>query len=296
MNPLHRFTTCVEGAERLDGLASKVRSLVAPMGRPSPARGALTGRWLGHSVHPMLVAIPIGGWIGAVALDATGASATAARRLIGLGALAAVPTAATGVADWFDTSGAEGRVGLVHAGLNDVALALFGASWVARRKRRSPLALFLSAAGLGAVGVAGDLGGHLAYARGVGVNTTAFQSGPNDWRRLIRREELPVDAPVGVTLDGLEFLVVGRAARVDVLESRCTHRGAPLSDGEVRGDCIECPWHASRFDTVDGSVVAGPASVSQPSYRTRVVDGWVEVRRDEVGGLRRNPVGASARA
>lgn len=293
MNALHRVTTRIEAAEHLDRFATKIRSVAAPLGRSSPIRDALTGRWLGHSVHPMLVAIPIGSWIGAALLDATGSSATAARRLVGLGALAAIPSAATGTADWMDTSGAEQRVGLAHAMLNDAALVLFGASWIARRSRRSSVAMSLSAAGLGAVGVAGYLGGHLAYVRGVGINTTAFRSGPTDWRRLIQVEHLVDDEPIGATLDGLEFVVIGRSDRVDVLESRCTHRGGPLADGTVDGRCIECPWHASAFDTVDGSVHAGPASVPQPVYDSRVTDGWVEIRREELGGLRRNPVGAA---
>ncbi len=293
MSPLHRFTERIESAELLDPVASTVRRLAGPLGRPSMLRDLLTGRWLGHSVHPMIVAVPIGSWIGSAVLDATGGSPEASRRLVGLGALAAVPSTATGTADWFDTSGAEGRVGVAHAALNDVAVALFATSWYVRRNGRSPLAIGLSLVGLGAVGVAGYLGGHLAYSRGVGVNTTAFQSGPSEWTRLVERGGLPVDEPVGATVDGLEFVVVARDDRVDVLESRCTHRGAPLADGTVAGDCVVCPWHASRFDTEDGTVDAGPASVPQPAYRTRVVDGWVEVRRREVGGLRRNPVGAS---
>lgn len=293
MNPLQKFTTRIEATERLDDLASKVRDVASPLGRPSSVRDVLTGRWLGHSVHPMVVAVPIGTWIGAAVLDASGSSATAARRLIGVGTLAALPSAASGAADWFDTSGAEQRVGLAHALLNDVAVALFAASWISRRRRRSALAMALSGVGLGVVGVAGYLGGHLAYVRGVAVNTTAFQSGPSEWTRLIERDDLTRNEAVSATLDGLEFVVIDRSDRVDVLEDRCTHRGAPLSEGSVTDDCIECPWHASRFDTRDGSVVAGPASVAQPAYASRIVDGWVEVRREELGGLRREPVGSA---
>ncbi|MGA9277036.1 DUF2231 domain-containing protein [Ilumatobacter sp.] len=293
MNPLHRFTTAIEAASRLDRLSSKVRSIAAPLGRPSLVRDGLTGRWLGHSVHPMLVAVPIGCWAGAALLDVSGASAPAARRLIGAGTLAAIPTAATGVADWFDTSQAEQRVGLVHALLNDAAIALFTASWVARRTTRPTAAKALSGVGLAMVGAAGYLGGHLAYSRGVGVNTTAFQSGPSEWTRLIEESSLSTDEPVRATLDGLQFVAILRSDHVDVLEDRCTHRGAPLSDGTVVDNCVECPWHASRFDTADGGVEAGPASVPQPAYLARLVDGWIEVRRDESGGLRQHPTGSA---
>jgi len=199
---------------------------------------------------------------------------------------------ATGAADWLDTSGAEQRVGVAHALANDAAVTLFAGSWLARRSGRSVLGRVLSFVGLGAVGVAGYLGGHLAYGRGVGVSTTAFQSGPEEWTRAVRHDDLPLEAPASVSLDGLALVAVRRTDRVDVLEDRCTHRGGPLSDGAVVDGCLECPWHASRFDAVDGTVLAGPASIPQPAYDTRVIDGWVEIRRAELGDLRRNPVGA----
>ena len=78
----------------------------------------------------------------------------------------------------------------------------------------------------------------------------------------------------------------------DVMESRCTHRGGPLYDGHVDADCIECPWHGSRFDRRTGAVEAGPATAPQPVYEVELDDGAVMIRREEAGGLRRNPVGA----
>lgn len=76
---------------------------------------------------------------------------------------------------------------------------------------------------------------------------------------------------------------------IHVLEDRCTHRGAPLSDGEVRDGCIVCPWHDSAFALDDGTVVRGPASAPQPAYATRRTSDRLEVRRDEPGALRRFP-------
>jgi nitrite reductase/ring-hydroxylating ferredoxin subunit/uncharacterized membrane protein len=253
----------------------------------------LTGRWLGHSVHPALVAVPIGCWTGTVILDAMAPGSSAARRLIGAGVLGALPAASTGMADWIDTAGAERRVGTAHALANDVAVTAFALSWFARRRGATWLGVTLSGIGLGAVAAAGHLGGHLAYARGVGVNTTAFQSGPTRWQAVIDFADLEPDVPAQVDVEGMELVAVRRDDAVHVLEDRCTHRGAPLSDGTIVDGCIECPWHASRFDLVDGSVRRGPASVPQPVYETRAVDGRVEIRRDELGSLRADPVGAS---
>ncbi len=75
------------------------------------------------------------------------------------------------------------------------------------------------------------------------------------------------------------------------LADRCTHRGAPLHEGEVKEGCVICPWHDSVFDLRDGSVRSGPASRPQPVFDVQVSDGRVRVRRLESRTLRSNPVG-----
>src|SRR6185437_10417920 len=100
-------------------------------------KDGLSGTWLGHPLHPTLVMVPIGSWTSATLIDLAlgGRSSPAARRLVGLGVVAALPSAVSGLADWSDTDGAEQRVGLTHATLNAVAVGLFAASWWARRRR-----------------------------------------------------------------------------------------------------------------------------------------------------------------
>lgn len=289
-----RIVESIEAATWMDDVTERVQSIIEPVFGRGKRRDLLTGRWLGHSTHPMIVVIPMTCWIGASAVDVIGGRGARriARRLVGLGVAAALPAAATGAADWLTTNDAERRVGWVHAGVNNLATIVFGGSWLARRAGAHTLGRVLSGVGMGAVGFAGYLGGHLAYSRGVGVNTTAFQSGPTDWAPLCRIDELHDDL-VQVVLGGVAYCVVTRDGGFDVLEDRCTHRGAPLSDGEVVGDCVECPWHGSRFTTASGAIRSGPASIPQPAYETRVRDGRLEIRRTEHGDLRRHPVGAT---
>ena len=125
---------------------------------------------------------------------------------------------------------------------------------------------------------------------GVGVSTTVFHAGPDEWTRLVRADDLDEDQPSEAALDGVGYVVVRANDEVHVLENRCTHRGGPLANGPIVAGCIECPWHGSRFALSDGSIAAGPASVPQPAYEVRVVAGQVEIRRDEPGGLRRASV------
>jgi nitrite reductase/ring-hydroxylating ferredoxin subunit/uncharacterized membrane protein len=277
----------VETTSRLDAWSGKVRPVVAKLVGSGRRRDLLTGRWLGHAFHPAAVIAPIGCWVGAAVADGFGPrAAPVARRLIGAGALAAGPALASGAADWLDTRRAEQRVGTVHALLNNASLLAMAASWGLRRRGHRGAGMAMSSIGLGGVAAAGFLGGHLAYARGVGVSTTAFQSGPDDWTKLLPSDRLVGGEPIEAALDGVGFVAVAADDGVYVLENRCTHRGGPLADGSVTDGCIECPWHGSRFALVDGRVVGGPASIPQPAYETRVSSDDVEIRRTELGGLR----------
>ncbi len=298
---LSSFIGRIEANESIDRLSHLVRPLVARLAGAGKRRDMLTGGWLGHPAHPPAVAVPTGCWLAAGVLDAVGGTnaRSAARLLTGLGVVSAAPAVATGAADWLDTDCAERRIGTVHAVGNVTATLLYAGSWIARSRNRHRLGVGLGAAGAAAMAGAGFLGGHLAYVRGVGINTTAFESGPTEWTSLDLGGRIPGLRPVAGVANGVVLVVVAEPddARINVLEDRCTHRGGPLHEGEVVGGCLVCPWHGSRFDAVSGEVRQGPASVAQPVYEVRHAGSdqtrELQVRRAEAGGLRKNPITAA---
>lgn len=277
----------LEGDERLEPVVEKVHERIAALARRVPSRDLLSGSPLGHPAHPLLVSTPIGLFSAAMVADLVG-ERDAARTLTGAGVLAALPTAATGLNDWVDTADAERRIGFLHLACNLVALWIYAASWRSRRRGHVIRGQALGLLGASVMTAAGWLGGHLAYAMGVGVDTTAFGGGPTEWSEIAAAGDSPSRHVVaqGVGLAVLE----DEQGTPHVLADRCTHRGGPLSEGVVEGNCVTCPWHGSRFDLIDGHVVRGPASVPQPVYEVRVTGDGTEVRRAEPRALRRNPV------
>src|SRR4051812_33163179 len=169
--PLQYSITRIEDERRLDGFVRPLVRLTSPLSGGTLG-SVLRGDWLGHALHPMLTDIPIGCWTSSFVLDLCGGrrSRVASQRLIGLGLLAVVPTAAAGALDWHETTGDERRrVGVVHAFSNSVAALLYFASWRARRRGRQHVGvLFGAAAGLAAT-VGGHLGGHLSFGRHTGT-------------------------------------------------------------------------------------------------------------------------------
>lgn len=251
--------------------------------KQGPAKDLLSGTWLGHPLHPLLTDVPIGAWTSSLVLDVFGGQQTrrAAEMMVGVGLVGAVPTAVAGLTDFSDTSGVERRVGTVHASFNTVALALYTASWLARRRGQHSAGVKFGLGGALAMTGGGFLGAHLAYGRGLGVDRTAFDQELSEWTPVLDVAGLTEGQPTLAEVGSIPLLLLRRNGRVIALANTCTHRGGPLHEGQLEGETIICPWHRSAFRIDDGQVVRGPATARQPSYETRVMDGTVEVRLQE---------------
>ncbi|WP_286928454.1 MULTISPECIES: DUF2231 domain-containing protein [Aeromicrobium] len=138
-------------------------------------RSPLHSGVLGHSVHPVLTDVTLGCWLSASILDVAGGSKAhdSARLLVASGLAAAVPTAVAGAADWTELSGAERRIGAVHAAGTDIATFLFFGSLVARMRGNRATGSKLAIAGNLVMVGAGLLGGHLALTKGTANRTVA---------------------------------------------------------------------------------------------------------------------------
>lgn len=283
MTPVARqLAERIEGLQQLDGAAKWLKSLVdryVPTG--SDVKDVLSGTWLGHPLHPVLTDVVVGAWTSSFILDMIPGKKTrkASDRLVDTGIVAAVPTALAGLSDWSDTWGGTRRVGLVHASANVLAVWLYLNSSLARKRGRRMRGWWLSSAGFGVVLTSSYLGGHLSFAKGVGVDQNAFEEAPTDWQPVIPSEELQEDEPTPAMVGAVEVLLLRRGATIHAISNRCSHRGCSLHEGDFSGENrVVCPCHGSTFSLDDGSVLHGPATAPQPAYLTRIREGKVEVR------------------
>jgi nitrite reductase/ring-hydroxylating ferredoxin subunit/uncharacterized membrane protein len=275
----------IEAISRLNALDAPARTVAKSVRNAVPAgtvKDALSGAWLGHPFHPLLTDLPIGAWVSAVLLDWLGGekSTPAADRLIALGLAFSLPTVATGATEWADSEPASDsvrRVGLIHASANAGAATLFGASLAARRGGARGKGKLLALAGAGLLAASGHLGGHLSFARGVGVDQSAFEPRPDGWTPVLGDDELPEGELRHADVEGVSVLVARHAGQVYALSNRCVHRGGALDEGELSDGCVVCPLHGSTFRLADGGAERGPAAYPQPAWKVRVRDGAIEV-------------------
>ncbi|MEU5995521.1 Rieske (2Fe-2S) protein [Spirillospora sp. NPDC047418] len=285
MSMPQRMVRRLERTKALDGVAKPVSKAVQAAVRPRLIRNLLSGTYFGHPSHPALTDVTIGAWTMAALLDAVGRDEDemAADLLVGTGIISAVPTALTGLNDWSDTLEGDRRVGLVHATTNTVALSLYTASAVMRAKGDRTTGKALGYAGFGVMSIGAYLGGHLSFVKGVNVNHTAWQDGPEEWTPVIGADELTDGQHRVVDAAGVQVLLHKMDGKVYGLAATCSHMGGPLGEGTFEQGCVTCPWHGSTFRFADGGVRRGPASTPQPCYETRIEGGRIEVRLAPTG-------------
>jgi uncharacterized membrane protein len=179
--PLVRITRALETLTALDRGAAVLETAGRATTRRPRLDAALRGTWLGHAAHPMLTDFPLGAWTSATLLSLFGGrrSRPAATGLLAFGIAAAVPTVATGLAEWNAVEGPARRVGVVHAVVNSTALVLYASSLAARLRHRDTPAVLLAVAGGVAATAGGYFGGHLSLVRKIGTADPAFAE-PNN--------------------------------------------------------------------------------------------------------------------
>ncbi len=170
MTVVTRTLERAEDLTQLDAPADALqRGLRGVLPDRSPVVAPLGGSWIGHPLHPALVVAPFGSWLSASVLDAIPGQEAAAKRMVLTGLFTVIPAALSGAVDFRKLSGSARRVGFIHLLVNVTGSLCYAASYVARRQGRHGIGRALALLGLAAIGTGGTLGGHLAYAQGVGV-------------------------------------------------------------------------------------------------------------------------------
>ncbi len=270
-----------------NGAAGVVDAFFGALGRPGKLlQDFLNGSWLGHSVHPVVVDVVVGGSTVALLLQVLAWFGVADLRVallwvVALTWLAGLSAIVTGLTDFKDTTPGDERnmVGL-HGLINIVATVLLIGAFAGLLAGIDGIAGWLIVAGFGVLSVGAYIGGHVVFKYGYMVNRNAFARGKTAWEftPVLPVADLPEATPVKAMLGATALVVVRRGDLVFALKDSCSHAGASLSGGHLAGDTIVCPSHASAFRLRDGAVRHGPAATRQVAYRARVSDDQVEVQ------------------
>ena len=272
-----------------NGIAGVTNGFYRVLGGPGRLlQDLLNGSWLGHSLHAVLVDVVIGGATAALLLDVlriffgVGGVEDATTWVLGLAWLAGIGAILSGLTDYKDTApnSAERDVAGLHGVINFFANAGFALSISQRLDGDHDLAFWTLLVAYLVISVGSFIGGHVVFKYGYMVNHNAFNRGKRakEFTPAVAVAEVPEGTPTKIMFGTTGVMLVRRGDVVHALKETCSHAGGPLSEGELNGDTIVCPWHHSTFRLADGSVVHGPASSRQVSYRARINGDQVELQ------------------
>jgi nitrite reductase/ring-hydroxylating ferredoxin subunit len=92
-----------------------------------------------------------------------------------------------------------------------------------------------------------------------------------------RVEDVPPGRGATVELlDGMELALFNIGGEYYAIENFCPHKGAPLADGNLCGQIVECDWHGWRFDVRSG-ICLTTASGNIETYEVVVEDGLIKI-------------------
>ena len=270
-----------------NGTAKLMDGIYGALGRPGKLlQDFLNGSWLGHSLHPVVVDVVVGGSTAAVLLQVlswfgVGDLRVALLWVLGLTWLAGLSAIVTGLTDFKDTAtGDERHVVGLHGLINIVATAVLIGAFVALLAEADGLAGWLLVGGYLVLSVGAFIGGHVVFKYGYMVNVNAFAGGKKakEFTAVLPAADLPEATPTKAMLGTTGLVVVRKGDLVWALKETCSHAGGPLAQGTLDGYNIVCPWHASAFRLSDGAVRHGPATSRQVAYRARISGDQVEVQ------------------
>jgi len=89
-----------------------------------------------------------------------------------------------------------------------------------------------------------------------------------------------------IELESKPIIVARVAGQYYAFGAKCTHYGAPLDEGVLKGHALICPWHHACFDVRSGTRTEPPALNDLPHYPVRIEDGTVIVTIPEEGETR----------
>jgi 3-phenylpropionate/trans-cinnamate dioxygenase ferredoxin component len=94
---------------------------------------------------------------------------------------------------------------------------------------------------------------------------------------VAKLSKIPESGAIAVEVEGTTVALVRLQGAVYALADSCPHEAGPLSEGELLGEDIECPWHRSCFNVKTGRVTRDPATEDVVTYKVRIVGDAVEV-------------------
>ena len=95
--------------------------------------------------------------------------------------------------------------------------------------------------------------------------------------KVAKSDEIAPGLGKMVEISGKKIALFNVDGAFHAIDNTCTHLGGPLSEGELNGREVTCPWHGAVIDVTSGEVLSPPAPRALSRYNVRVEGEDIEV-------------------
>ncbi len=98
-----------------------------------------------------------------------------------------------------------------------------------------------------------------------------------EYMKVAKTSELTPGKGTVVEVNGKKVALFNVGGSFYAIDDTCTHRGGPLSEGELDDKKVTGPGHGAVFDVPTGEVQGPPAPTGVARYNVRVEGADIEV-------------------
>ena len=95
--------------------------------------------------------------------------------------------------------------------------------------------------------------------------------------KVAEKKDLPAGKAIAVAVNGKQIALFNVNDQYYAIDDTCTHAGGSLSEGEIEGTTVTCPWHGATFDITNGKVLSEPAPEGVKSYKIHLEEEDIKI-------------------
>ena len=79
-------------------------------------------------------------------------------------------------------------------------------------------------------------------------------------------------------VNGESIIIINLNGKFYAYRNECSHMELELTDSEIEGNILTCPWHGAKFNIETGEAVQLPASEPLEKYELKIEDDSIFIK------------------
>lgn len=99
-----------------------------------------------------------------------------------------------------------------------------------------------------------------------------------EFTKAANKKDVPAGKGIAVDIKDKRIALFHVDGQFYAIDDVCTHAGGSLSEGELTGKVVTCPWHGATFDITSGKTLDDIAPEAVASYPVLVEGDEIKIQ------------------